>query len=219
MSDDEAPDRLAHRLKPRLAHRSTHHLPNLLPEDGELYYCADWLTSARAQHYFEALNSEIHWQQDPVKMFGKVLIPQRKIAWHGSEPFTYTYSGHTKIAQPWTLTLKDLLAALRTTCGEDFNSCLLNLYPTGSAGMGWHSDDEPELVPQSTIASVSLGATRTFHLKHRHHGTRVSLELAPGSLLLMQGSIQRHWQHRLAPTRKTDAPRINLTFRHMRSPS
>jgi alkylated DNA repair dioxygenase AlkB len=44
---------------------------------------------------------------------------------------------------------------------------LLNLYRNGVDSMGWHSDDERELGERPVIASVSLGATRRFRLRHK----------------------------------------------------
>ena len=42
-----------------------------------------------------------------------------------------------------------------------------------------------------------------------HH----TLDLPGGSLLLMRGLTQRHWQHALPKTARPVAPRLNLTFR------
>jgi len=81
--------------------------------------------------------------------------------------------------------------------------------------MGWHSDDERDLVRGGTIASISLGAARKFAFKHRHSKETVSLELEHGSLLVMRGETQRYWLHRLPPTQRVSSPRVNLTFRQM----
>ncbi|OYT94786.1 MAG: alpha-ketoglutarate-dependent dioxygenase AlkB, partial [Pseudomonas sp. PGPPP3] len=37
--------------------------------------------------------------------------------------------------------------------------------------------------------------------------------LGHGSLLVMAGATQHHWQHQVAKTRSPCAPRLNLTFR------
>ncbi len=81
--------------------------------------------------------------------------------------------------------------------------------------MGWHSDNEPELGKDPTIASISLGETRTFHLKHIHSKEKIKMELNNGSLLVMAGSTQHYWQHSLPKTRQTKQERINLTFRYV----
>jgi alkylated DNA repair dioxygenase AlkB len=101
--------------------------------------------------------------------------------------------------------------------GEPFNAVLANLYRNGRDSMGWHADDEPELGPRPLIASVSFGATRRFCLRDRSHRDRpiVELELAPGSLLVLERGIQSRYQHSLPKTRKSVEARVNLTFRQV----
>jgi alkylated DNA repair dioxygenase AlkB len=90
---------------------------------------------------------------------------------------------------------------------------LLNLYHTGDEGMAWHSDAEKTLLDNGTIASVTLGAERKFSFKHKESKQRIDVLLENGSLLLMKGTTQKNWLHRLPPTKKVFSPRINLTFR------
>ena len=64
------------------------------------------------------------------------------------------------------------------------------------------------------IASVSLGATRRFVLKHVDHpDTKATLELVSGSLLVMGEGSQQHYRHALPRTARPVGERINLTFR------
>ena len=79
--------------------------------------------------------------------------------------------------------------------------------------MAWHSDAEKDLKRNGAIASVSFGAERKFAFKHKKIQETVSLNLEHGSLLIMKGTTQTHWLHRLPPTAKVQTPRINLTFR------
>ena len=146
---------------------------------------------------------------------GKHIVTKRKVAWHADHPFTYTYSGTTKRALPWTTELLELKALAEKRTGADFNACLANLYHDGSEGMAWHSDGEKDLKKNGTIGSLCLGAERKFSFKHKATKETVSLVLEHGSLLVMQGTTQTYWQHRLPPTRKVTSPRINLTFRSM----
>jgi alkylated DNA repair dioxygenase AlkB len=81
--------------------------------------------------------------------------------------------------------------------------------------MGWHSDDEREIVPNSSIASLSIGAERKFSFKHKATKETQSLLLQNGSLLEMAGSLQQNWWHALPKSKKVNGPRINLTFRQM----
>jgi alkylated DNA repair dioxygenase AlkB len=189
------------------------HLENLLPYDGEVYYVDHFMDPDSAFEFYETLNREIEWQNDEFLIYGKRIIMNRQMAWYGDQSFTYTYAGLSKIAIHWNRTLAQIKEEIEGFVGESFNSCLLNLYPKGSDGMGWHSDNEKELYPHATIASLSLGAERKFSFKHRLSKETISLNLAHGSLLLMRGEIQQHWLHQLPKTRKQLASRINLTFR------
>jgi alkylated DNA repair dioxygenase AlkB len=83
--------------------------------------------------------------------------------------------------------------------------------------MGWHSDDEPELGPDPSIASVSLGEPRRFVLRSRAEPRRRhECLLADGSLLLMEPPLQSVWQHALPKMRRAAGPRLNLTWRLIR---
>ncbi len=157
----------------------------------------------------------IRWENDKSRLFGKEIITKRKVAWYGTKPYAYayTYSHITRHALPWTKELFSLKTLVETHTSETFNSCLLNLYHTGEEGMGWHSDAETELIKDGAIASLSLGSERKFAFKHKQSHEKVELLLEHGSLLVMKGSTQTFWVHKLPPTKKVTTPRINLTFR------
>ncbi|OJV53073.1 MAG: alpha-ketoglutarate-dependent dioxygenase AlkB [Bacteroidetes bacterium 43-16] len=188
---------------------------NYLPQDGIVNYLGIIIDRATADHYFEQLLSGIDWEHDKAIIFGKEIITKRKVAWYGDEPFAYTYSNTTKYALPWTAALLALKTIVEQETGETFNSCLLNLYHTGEEGMAWHSDDEKDLKKDGAIASLSLGAERKFAFKHKFNKEKVELQLPHGSLLVMKGSTQSFWLHRLPPTKKVHTARINLTFRNI----
>ena len=79
--------------------------------------------------------------------------------------------------------------------------------------MGWHQDNESELGPNPIIASVNLGESRRFLLKHIHDNSIIELELTHGSLLVMAGEIQHYWKHSVPKTKLNKEERINLTYR------
>ena len=81
--------------------------------------------------------------------------------------------------------------------------------------MSMHADDEPELGPAPTIASVTLGEARPFVFKHKETKARHVQVLEHGSLLVMSGSTQHHYFHGIAKTRKPISDRINLTYRQL----
>lgn len=186
---------------------------NLLPYNGFVYYHGSIITPHQANQYIEALLNQIAWEHDRSIIFGKEIVTKRKVAWYADHPFAYTYSKVTKTALPWNSILLELKEIVEHTSGETYNACLLNLYHNGNEGMSWHSDNEKELKKNSAIGSLSLGAARKFMFKHKTTKETISVILEHGSLLVMKGSTQTYWLHQLPPTKKTHAPRINLTFR------
>ncbi|ANQ52423.1 alpha-ketoglutarate-dependent dioxygenase AlkB [Flammeovirga sp. MY04] len=184
-----------------------------LPYDGIIAYYPHLFSKTVSDEYFEILANEIHWEHDKIRMFGKEIITKRKVGWYGLKPYEYTYSKNTKVALPYTEVLNDLSKVVQGISGTTFNSCLLNYYHNGEEGMSYHTDNEKELKPRGTIASLSFGATRKFSFKHKASKERIDLQLENGALLLMKGEIQEHWMHALPKTKKVNTPRINLTFR------
>ena len=195
----------------------TDNTPNLLPYDGDVQYFGKVYTHTEAHHFLQILTETISWKPDEIMMFGKLIITKRKAAWYGSQPFPYTYSKVTKVALPWTPELLLLKGRAEAVTRETYNSCLVNLYHTGDEAMSWHSDDEKEIVPNSAIASFSFGAERKFSFMHKQTKHTTSLLLEHGSLLVMKGTTQTNWLHKLPPTKTVQSPRINLTFRNMKT--
>lgn len=186
---------------------------NLLPRDGVVNYHGEILDVGEEERFFRALLEKVPWKNDEAVIFGKHIVTARKVAWYGDCRFSYTYSGTTKQALAWIPELRALKELVEERSGDQFNSCLLNLYHDGSEGMAWHSDDEKALGKDTSIASLSLGVERKFSFRHKESRETVSVMLERGSLLVMKGSTQSHWQHCVPKTKKVSEPRINLTFR------
>lgn len=183
--------------------------------EGELSLYADFLMLPEADRAFGRLQAETPWRQESITLFGKRYRQPRLSAWYGDMGKTYCYSGLLLHPLPWTETLISLKTQVEARVGAPFNSVLVNYYRDGQDSMGWHSDDEPELGSHPVIASLSLGASRRFCLRHRSRSelAKVELWLSHGSLLVMAGATQHYWQHAVPKTMKAIGPRINLTFR------
>ncbi len=182
--------------------------------DSDIWYFPGFLESSQAGSYFEQLKRETHWRQDDIRVFGKVYPQPRLTALYADNSKPYRYSNLTMHPLPYTPLLQDIKEKVENLCGTRFTTCLLNLYRDGQDSNGWHADDEKELGVNPVIASVSLGETRYFHLKHKEQKSlKFKLELEHGSLLLMQGTTQHHWLHQIPKTRRPIEERINLTFR------
>src|SRR6185295_9220007 len=148
------------------------------------------------------------------KILGKAVMQPRLTAWYGEADKPYTYSGITMQPYAWTNSLLSIKEKIEHIAGTRFTSALLNLYRTGSDSMGWHRDNERELGTNHIIGSVSFGATRNFQFrKYTDKSNKINLELSHGSFLLMRGSTNHHWEHRVPKTSEPINERINITFR------
>jgi alkylated DNA repair dioxygenase AlkB len=166
---------------------------------------------------FTHLYDETIWQHEEVVVWGKRHFQPRLTAWYGDPGKSYAYSGTVMHPLPWTNLLLELKRKLEECTEARFNSVLLNLYRDHSDRMGFHSDNERELGPEPTIASLTYGATRTLLLKHKKK-TELPLKtvrLFNGSVLLMKGKTQQNWKHGINSESMPCGPRINLTFRNI----
>lgn len=187
----------------------------ILPGDGDCRYFGRIFSPEEALQLFQGLLKKIPWKRDEVMVYGRHYLTVRQVAWFGESQLSYTYSGTTHSQPlPWSRDLVKIKNEVEARTGQKYNACLANLYQDGSQGMGWHQDNEEEL-SQSSIASVSLGAERRFDFRHKQTGEKLSIFLEQGSLLLMAGQTQKHWQHQLPRSAKVVIPRINLTFRNI----
>ncbi|MDP2245279.1 alpha-ketoglutarate-dependent dioxygenase AlkB [Pseudomonas sp.] len=188
--------------------------------NAELDFKPQWLDPLTADRWLALLLEQTPWQQPHVRLYGRQHPVPRLVAWYGDAEASYRYSGLTHQPLAWTVLLAEIRTRLVATVGQPFNGVLLNYYRDGQDSMGWHSDDEAELGVNPLIASINLGGTRRFDLRRKGQ-SRIehSLALNHGSLLVMGGPTQHHWQHQVAKTRSPCAPRLNLTFRLIRSPS
>ncbi len=186
-----------------------------------------WLLQIGPAAGLEAAELEPHlrqalpWSQPRVRLHGREHAVPRLCCWLADAGCSYRYSGVEHRPGPWTPPLLQLRGLLEQQLGWRFNSVLANRYRNGDDAMGWHADDEPELVPEAPIASLSLGATRTFRFRPRPGSAAtgcgaLALELADGDLLVMDPPTQRHWHHAVPRRRRRAAERLNLTFRVVR---
>jgi len=185
------------------------HLP-----DAEIIYYSHFFDKNEADSIFDELTSEIPWQQDDIKVFGKIHPQPRLTALFGNDGKPYSYSNIKMQPHPWSLLLQKIKLHIESIANTNFTTVLLNLYRDGKDSNGWHADNEKELGINPVIASVSFGAERSFHLKHNtDKSLKKTIVLEHGSLLLMKGTTQHFWKHQIPKTAKPIGSRINLTFR------
>ena len=178
-----------------------------------------WIGPEQASALQEQLQADVPWKQEAIRLYGRTHALPRLTCWMADPGCGYRYSGLEQRIEPWHPAVLRLIDVLEPHCGCRFNAVLLNFYRDGHDAMGWHADDEPELDAEAPIASLSLGASRSFRLRPKAGQQREgrSLELGHGDLLVMDPPTQRHWQHALPRRLRVHQPRLNLTFRLVRS--
>jgi hypothetical protein len=184
-----------------------------LTDGGILLYDEAFLAPDVADRYFSELRDNCVWEQKP-GIFGH--MQPRLTASYGDEGVTYHYSGTVNVARPWTPTLLEIKGRIEAVQGQ-YNYCLLNRYRSGQDSMGMHADNEPGM--GSVIGSLSLGATRTFRIKHNKTKETMSFPVGHGTLIIMAGTMQQFWKHEIPKTKQEVEERINLTYRQIVEPA
>ena len=183
-------------------------------QDAEIEYHPQFFGLEEANALFDKLYQNTQWIEEDIRVYGKIYKQPRLTAFFANNQKKYGYANISMIPQPFPPLLNAIKTKVEAATQTQFSSCLLNLYRDGQDSNGWHADDEKELGLNPVIASVSLGAERLFHLKHKKIKTlKHKLNLQNGSILLMKGETQHHWLHQIPKTKKPLGKRINLNFR------
>lgn len=182
--------------------------------DADIVYYPHFYDLIQSDLLFQKLLTTIPWQQDDIKVYGKVHAQPRLTALFGNNGKSYSYSNIIMQPHSWNTVLLDLKQKVAAVSATEFTTVLLNLYRDGKDSNGWHADNEKELGKNPVIASLSFGAERYFHLQHnKDKNLKLKILLEHGSLLLMKGTTQHFWKHQIPKTAKPIGSRINLTFR------
>lgn len=148
---------------------------------------------------FEELQRGVRWRRERREMYERIVDVPRLFA-------TLPADGAVPAV------LERARALLGARYGELFERISLGYYRDGADSVAWHGDYVARRMPQALVATLSVGAPRTFLLRPKGGGDRVSLSLGWGDLLVMGGSCQRTWEHAI-PKVKRAAPRIAIMFR------
>jgi alkylated DNA repair dioxygenase AlkB len=143
-----------------------------------------------------------------IRMYGRDIVTKRRSMQFGVD---YDYNATAKHAEEWTPTMRSIRERIESLSGP-LHGALVQLYPDGDAGIGWHRDKGmPEV-----IASISLGAEREFAFGVGPAARCAEvwrMRLAHGSVLLIPGKTNEALKHRLPPAKRVREPRVNVTFR------
>ena len=166
---------------------------------------------------WQCLTEKIAWSQPSIRIAGQERTIPRMQSWVGEKNKIMSYSGKRFQTQLWPEEIRSVAERVSEQAQLQFNSVLINCYRNGQDSVSWHADDEPELGPKPIIASLSLGATRTFCVKPKDGGATQKISLNHGDLLIMKGNTQHDYQHAILKEPDVAKPRFNLTFRRILS--
>ena len=157
---------------------------------------------------FDTVRDAISWRPSVTTLFGNTIETGRLVSTMGA---VYSYNGHQQTeAIPMPEVVADACDTLSAIFGTPFRTCVANLYPDGSVGLGSHDDGEKF---SSIIVSLSLGASRKMAFHKKDKTETHSFVLEHGTVCAMCGDgFQRDWKHSI-PKMKCESPRISLTFR------
>lgn len=184
--------------------------------DPPLRYLPAFLGLAEADALFDWILANCVFRQEDILMYGKRVAQPRLTCWFGRGLSASSGYAAAIESEVWRGPIAEAKKRVETECGVPFDSCLANYYRNGRDGVGWHADDEACLGKSPLIASLSLGAARSFRLRRKDdHKATASIELTGGSLLVMENGCQEEWEHCVPKRERLEAPRINLTFRKL----
>ena len=165
------------------------------------------------EDHLHTLTECVSWSHDYYMAFGRKIEIPRLQAWYADAGIRYSYSDNLLTTQAWLAPLLEIKQQVEQAIQYQFNAVLLTCYRNGEDSVAWHADDEVELGCQPHIASLSLGASRELHYRHKHYDVHGHINLHSGDLLFMRPGFQFKWEHSVPTQPHIDAPRINLTFR------
>jgi alkylated DNA repair dioxygenase AlkB len=144
---------------------------------------------------FAQLERELEWRHEKRPMYARVVAVPRLLA-----------------TVPSIGIVDAMRVALCERYGEAFVRTSAALYRDGRDSVAFHGDTTARDMLEAVVATVSLGAPRTFLLKPAEGGTSRSFAVGGGDLVVMGGTCQRTWRHSIPKVARA-APRIALMFR------
>lgn len=172
-----------------------------LDEQSWVDYCPGWLAGSDA--VFDQLAATAKWQQRTVTMWDHT-VPEPRL--------TAGWSPEDADAPDLLFEMCRLLS-VRYEIG--FDRVWVNLYRDGRDSVAWHGDRHRHAMTKPMVATVSLGAARSFQLRRRGT-TSIAHTLRPGGgdLVVMGGECQNDWEHTVPKTARPVGARMSVTIRH-----
>ena len=169
---------------------------------GTIVYRAAVFSPEESERLFRSLRDDIPWRADRRWMYDREVDVPRLVAHFQEAPFPPV--------------LESIRERIEPLCGVDIETIGLNFYRDERDSVAWHNDRIVEYGTAPTIALVSFGSTRRMMLRTKPSAPKrrsLDIDLEPGSLLLMQGASQLHWEHSIPKERRPHGPRISIALR------
>ena len=178
----------------------------LVGDRGDVTYIPEFLDRATADALVDELKADTQWRADSRIMYGKRVMVPRETAGRGDG-----------MRQPWTPILERVRDMAERQAGTTFDYCFLNRYRDGRDAVAWHGDRDGTRDARLVVASLSLGATRSFQLRPKQDSglmyNPISVDVNHGDLVIMAGDTQLYWEHRVPRDPRLTGERLNVTFR------
>lgn len=179
-------------------------------ERGSIVYYPGIFDPGEAAALFAHLQQTLNFEQETMWMYDKTVDVPRLIA-------------RFKPGEERPPELVSVQSRVENLLGERFNALSVQYYRNGADSVAWHNDHREELVDLPTIALVSLGAAREMLVRPKAPPRRsTSIDLEPGSVLVMTGRSQEFWEHTIPKVKRPIGPRISIALRqrvHTGSPA
>ena len=165
------------------------------------------------------INFEELWNIHP-KNKAKVIIYGKEMKtprWQQSYGRSYKFSGTVNESLKIPKIIEQYIdwANKNDKSEGKFNMALVNWYENGEHYIGYHSDDEKQLIPNSPIYCFSFGVERDFILKNKKTNDKKIITLENKSLIIMGGTCQKTHKHSLPIRKKIKKKRISITLRKL----
>lgn len=166
---------------------------------------------------------ETLWNMRPgfrnkIKLFGKEHDMPREQQVYGVSRYTYSGATFETIEDvPPYLSVCLAWANRNIKDGEPkYNMILVNWYFDGADNIGWHKDNEKEIIPGTDVLTISFGQSRKFKIKHDTiPDLKRDIPTRNNGYIVMGGGFQKEFKHSIPKTsnKKNQGQRISMTFR------
>lgn len=190
----------------------------MLDDDSWIDHAPGWLHGADL--VFAELVAKISWRQREVVMYDRLVAEPRLTGWWAdrvvldADADADADGEGTEAPEPPLPVLREALDALTLRYHRPFDAIGFNLYRDGSDSVAWHADRERFHLENPTVAIVSTGVPRAFHVRPKGGGPSRSWMLGHGDLLVMGGACQHQWEHSVPKSSSAHEPRLSVMFRH-----